>query len=127
MTASSQVNTLSPILHIQGNDTLRCWEFIRAADIAKRIAYGESCIEEVKQYDHLVKVLDSLILVKDRQIVLMKQEARNTLEAHGIQKDMISGYKADSEVCNKKLKRNKLITRLSIGGMILFGAIAIIK
>lgn len=123
----SQSGTLRPIVHIQDNDTLFCFYINQTKDIAKRIAAGESCADEVAQYKHIVTVLDSMVLVKNRQIDLLKKESTNNALIFNEQKNMVDGYKSDADTCGKKLKRQKILTKICFGLMLVFGGVAVVK
>lgn len=123
----SQSGTLQPIVHLKGTDTLLCFDVNQSKDIAKKIAVGESCINEVKQYEHIVVLLDSLILVKDRQIVLLKETQKNSSLITQEQHKIAEGYKSDALVCNKKIKRYKIISIAATTVAVIFAAISVVR
>lgn len=123
----SQSGTLQPIVHLKGIDTLLCFDVNQSKDIAKKIAAGESCISEVKQYEHIVVILDSLILTKDRQIILLKETQNNNSLIHQEQQKIAEGYKEDARSCNKKIRRHKIISIAATTVAVIFVAISVVR
>lgn len=95
--------------------------------MAKRISAGESCIELTKEQNVQIGILDSIIIVKDRQISLLKQENRNSIEIYQNQEKVSAMLKKDLETCFKSQNRNKLLLKLSVAGMIICAMVAILK
>lgn len=119
--------TLKPTVHLEGSDTSFCWTVDQSKEIAKQLSEGDYCEKKIKQYRHTITLLDSLVLVKERETALFKQENRNSAEIYMTQKKMVDGYKAGNELCGVKLKRQKAITKIAVGLMAVFAIIAVVK
>ncbi len=126
-TFSVNGQSLKPIVQLLGKDTVLSFTAIQAKDIAKRISAGEYCEKMVAEYKTEVGILDSLVLVKDRQIVNLKQENRNSVEIYQNQQKVSEGLQKDIKTYIDSQRKNNLITKLSVIGMIVFGAVAILK
>lgn len=127
MIFSQTERTLTPTIHLQGTDTLLCFTTDQAKEIAKQLSSGDNCKEQLYQYAVIVEKLDTIITVKNRQIDVLKQKDAICSQMIDEQKKIANGYKTDSEKCDRKLKRNRMLARISTGIAIVFITLTLVK
>lgn len=109
---SQPVLTLKPINVVHGSDTLKGFNKSQYREIARELSVGDNCLQQLKEYQIDVQKADSIILMKDRQMALCKTEIYSTQQMYGEQKKISDGLKSDKAVIDKKLKRQKRISKV---------------
>lgn len=71
--------------------------------------------------------MDSAILIKDRKVELLNKQIINDALIYQEHNKMVDGYKADIGIFDKKLKKNRIIARLSATIAVVFAIVAIAK
>lgn len=123
----AQELTLKPKTIVQGSDTLRCFDGSQYRELARELKGGDNCAEQIKEYQQQVDIKEQTILEKNRQVALLKTENYNSELMYKNEKHISDGLMADKASVDKKLKRQKKLSKALAGVSIILAIVAVVR
>lgn len=122
---TSSAQSLSPKILVQGEDTSFVFSIPQSKFIAQRLSSGLYCDSVSQGQDLLISSLFEADALNKGKILIYKEKISNLQAIDQNNQKVIDSLNNDLNVAKAKIKRQKLYTRLSLVGMVLFGVLAI--